>query len=45
MRESPCQVALSYMNNLAYASGMKRAFAFGFYVGTFGEYDIGVAAR
>jgi REP element-mobilizing transposase RayT len=43
VQESPGQVALSYMNNLAYACGMKRAFAFGFYVGTFGEYDLGVA--
>lgn len=40
--ESPAEVALSYMNNLAYACGMKRLFAFGFYVGTFGEYDLGV---
>ena len=45
VREPPCQVALSYMNNLAYAFGMKRAFAIGFYVGTRGEYDVGVAAR
>jgi hypothetical protein len=44
VRESPSQVALSYMNNLAYACGMKRVFAFGFYVGTFGEYEIGAAA-
>lgn len=40
--ESPAEVALSYMNNLAYACGSKRVFAFGFYVGTFGEYDLGV---
>ncbi len=40
--ESPAEVALSYMNNLAYTCGMKRVFAFGFYVGTFGEYDLGV---
>ncbi len=40
--ESPAEVALSYMNNLAYACGQKRVFAFGFYVGTFGEYDLGV---
>ena len=42
VRESPGDVALSYMNNLAYALGMKFVFAFGFYVGTFGEYDLGV---
>ena len=40
--ELPAEVALSYMNNLAYACGMKRVFAFGFFVGTFGEYDLGV---
>jgi REP element-mobilizing transposase RayT len=39
--EAPAEVALSYMNNLAYAYGMKRVFAFGFYVGTFGDYDLG----
>ena len=29
------------MNNLAYGRP-ERVFAFGFYVGTFGEYDLGV---
>ena len=38
--ESPAEVALSYMNNLAWTAGMKRVFGFGFYVGTFGEYDL-----
>ena len=42
VQESPAEVALSYMNNLTYACGSKRVFAFGFYVGTFGEYDLGV---
>jgi REP element-mobilizing transposase RayT len=40
--ESPAEVALSYMNNLAYVCDLKRLFAFGFYVGTPGEYDLGV---
>ena len=40
--ESPAEVVLSYMNNLAYVCGSKRAFAFGFYVGTLGEYDLGI---
>ena len=40
--ESPADVALSHMNNLAYTCGQKRVFGFGFYVGTFGEYDWGV---
>lgn len=42
VEESPAEVAISYMNNLAYTCGMKRIFAFGFYVGTCGEYDLGV---
>lgn len=41
IRESPQEVALGYMNNLAYAQGMRPVFQFGFYVGTFGEYDFG----
>jgi len=38
--EPPAAVALSYMNNLAYAVGMQRRFAHSAYVGTFGEYDV-----
>ena len=41
-QESPQEIALRYMNNLAYAWEMKRVFGFGYYVGTFGEYDLGV---
>jgi REP element-mobilizing transposase RayT len=37
--ESPCAVALSLLNNLAYAHGMKPVFEYSFYVGTFGNYD------
>jgi hypothetical protein len=39
VRESPAEVALSLMNNLAYAPGMTPAFRFRYYVGTFGPYD------
>ena len=39
--ESPESVAVSYLNNLAFALGMKQVFRFGYYVGTFGEYDLG----
>lgn len=42
---SPEMVAPSYLNNLAYALGMKRIFQFGYYVGTFGEYDLGAIPR
>jgi REP element-mobilizing transposase RayT len=45
IEESPESVALSYLNNLAFASGMKRVFRLGYYVGTFGEYDLGVISR
>ncbi len=40
--QSPAEVALGYMNNLAYAVGQTAIFRYGFYVGTFGEYDLGV---
>ena len=39
--ESPQDVALSYMNNLAYAAGMQRVFTNSCFIGTFGEYDLG----
>jgi len=39
--ESPEDVALSYLNNLAHAQGMRPIYQAGYYVGTFGEYDLG----
>jgi len=45
LEESPEQVVLGYMNNLAYACGMKPVFRFSYYVGTFSEYDLGVIPR
>ena len=39
---SPREVALGYLNNLAYAWGMKPIYQASYYVGTFGEYDTGV---
>jgi len=44
-KQSPADAALCYMNNLAYAAGMKPIFKFGFYAGTFGEYDLGAVRR
>jgi len=38
---SPEDVALAYLNNCAYACGMRPVFQFGYYVGTIGEYDRG----
>jgi REP element-mobilizing transposase RayT len=40
--QPPAEVVLRYMNNLAYTHGMKPVFEFGFYAGTFGEYDLNV---
>jgi REP element-mobilizing transposase RayT len=39
--EAPLGVALGYLNNLAYAQGMKPVYQFGCYLGTFGAYDLG----
>jgi len=39
--ESPLEVALSYMNNLAFACGRRPVFRSSCYVATFGEYDLG----
>lgn len=43
--EPPLDVALGYMNNLAHACGMRPIFSFGCFMGTFGEYDLGVVPR
>jgi hypothetical protein len=45
LAESPQEVALGYLNNLAYAQQMRRVYQFGFYVGTVGEYDLGAIRR
>lgn len=37
--KSPLEVALGFLNNLAFVRGMKAVYQFGGYVGTFGEYD------
>jgi REP element-mobilizing transposase RayT len=45
MIESPESVALSLLNNLAYAQGMKPVFRFSYYVGGFGAYDRGAIRK
>ena len=45
LEESPQEVAISYMNNLAYTCGMKAVYRFSYFVGTFSEYDLGVIPR
>jgi REP element-mobilizing transposase RayT len=44
-RESPQDIALAYLNNLAFAQGMQRVFDFGYYVGTIGSYDMQAVRR
>jgi REP element-mobilizing transposase RayT len=43
--QSPGEIAVRFMSNLAYQEGMKWVFEFGYYVGTFGEYDLGAIPR
>jgi REP element-mobilizing transposase RayT len=42
---SPQDVALLYLNSLAYSHGMKDIYQYSYYVGTFGEYDMGAVWR
>jgi REP element-mobilizing transposase RayT len=42
---SPVDIALAFLNNLAYVHGMKAVFQFGAYVGTFGEYHQGAVVN
>jgi len=41
IEDSPEDAALCFLNNLAYAHGMKAVYRFGYYVGTFGNFDLG----
>jgi REP element-mobilizing transposase RayT len=45
IEESPLALGLSYLNNLAYAHGMRPFYQYGFYVGTFGPYDMNAVRR
>lgn len=42
IEQSPEEIVLAFQNNLAYIMGMLYFWEFNYYVGTFGEYDIGV---
>ncbi len=39
--DAPRDVALSFLNNLAFAQGMQPVYQFGGFIGTVGEYDLG----
>lgn len=45
IKESPEEMALACLNNLAFAHGMRPIYQQGYYVGTFGEYDLGAIRR
>jgi len=45
VEQSPEEVALGFMNNIAFAFGQKAVFRPSYYVGTFGEYDMGAVRR
>ncbi len=44
LESAPDEVALAFLNNLAFVHGMKPVFQFGAYLGTFGEYHDGAVA-
>lgn len=41
IEHGPEEIALGFMNNLVYAFGQNPIFSYGYYVGSFGEYDMG----
>ncbi len=45
MDAAPADVAMSFMNNIAYVRQMRPVLRFSFYVGSFGPYDRNVVRR
>lgn len=45
VEHSPEQIALAFLNNLAYAMGQNALWEFGYYAGTFGEYNMNSVRR
>jgi REP element-mobilizing transposase RayT len=45
IEQSPENIALSYLNNLAYLLGQNRVWEDGYYVGTFSEYGLGAVRK
>lgn len=43
--QSPEEIGLAYLNNIAFAFGQQAVFRPGYYVGTFGDYDMGAIRR
>ncbi|MFH1919971.1 MAG: transposase [Planctomycetota bacterium] len=42
---SPEEIALTFLNNLAFVLGQDAVWEFGYYAGTFGEYDMGAVRK
>jgi REP element-mobilizing transposase RayT len=45
VEQSPQEIALAFLNNLAYALGQNAVWEYGYYAGTFGEYDMNAVRR
>ncbi len=45
IEQSPEEIALAMMNNLAYAFGQNQIWQSSYYAGTFGEYDMDAVRR
>jgi REP element-mobilizing transposase RayT len=45
IERSPAEIAFAYLNNLAYALGQNAIWQFGYYIGTFSEYDMHAVRR
>lgn len=43
--QSPEEIALAFLNNLAYVLGQRRWWEAGYYAGTFGEYGMAAVRR
>lgn len=45
IEDAPQELALGFLNNLAFAEGMRACYRFGYYAGTFGTYDLGAVRQ
>ena len=45
IEESPEEIALALMNNTAFAMGQNAIWQNGYYVGSFGEYDVNAVRK
>ena len=45
IEHSPQDIALAFLNNLSHVMGRNPIWQYGYYAGTFGEYDMGAVRR